>query len=56
MRIIKVGNNKPKEIKKKCSKCKTDFAYESSDVKIDRDGYYVNCPSCNAFLSTTTRS
>lgn len=54
MRIIKIGNNKPKEIEKKCYKCKTEFAYESSDVKIDREGSYVNCPSCNAFISTNS--
>lgn len=52
MRIIKVGKNKPKEVEKKCYKCKTKFAYTSSDIQIDRDGSYVNCPNCNAFIST----
>lgn len=51
MKIIKLGSVKPKEIKKTCSKCKTKFSFEPSDVKMDRDGDYVNCPGCNAFIS-----
>lgn len=51
MRIIKQGKIPNKEKIKICSKCKTEFAYTSSDVKIDRDGNYINCPTCNAFIS-----
>lgn len=52
MRIIKEGKKPNQEKKKVCSKCKTEFAYTSSDVKLDqRDGDYVNCPVCNSFIS-----
>lgn len=53
MRIIKKG--KLPEIKEKrevCHKCKTVFTYLPNDVKPDtRDGSYVVCPVCKAFIS-----
>ena len=52
MKIIKTGSNKPKETKRKCLSCKTVFTFVSTDVKYDRDGSYVNCPCCKAFIST----
>lgn len=51
MKIIKGGSVKIKEKKKKCSKCKTEFSFTNSDVKMDRDGDYVNCPVCDSFIS-----
>lgn len=51
MKIIKEGKQVEKEIKKTCHKCKTKFAYTQSDTKTDRDGKYVNCPSCKAFIA-----
>lgn len=52
MRIIKVGKKPNPEKIKICSKCKTEFAYTSSDVKIDQlHGNYVNCPVCNSYIA-----
>lgn len=52
MRIIKLGSNKEKETITTCYKCKTKFAYKRCDVKSDaRDGNYVNCPECQAFIN-----
>jgi hypothetical protein len=52
MKIIKKGKVKITPIKDKCNKCSTVFEYVNSDVKHDRDGYYVNCPTCNSFIAT----
>ena len=49
--IIKKKELKIKEIKKTCYKCKTKFSYNDSDVESDRDGRYVKCPSCGAFIA-----
>lgn len=52
MKVIKEGNNNPKETKKKCSKCKTVFTFTEQDIKPDwRDGDYVNCPTCGNFIA-----
>ena len=51
MRIIKVGELKPKTINETCHKCDTEFKYEQKDVEQDRDGRYVKCPVCKAFIS-----
>lgn len=50
MRIVEAKTSPPKETKKTCCKCKTKLAYIESDVKQDRDGKYINCPVCNAFI------
>lgn len=51
MRIIKEGIIEMKEILESCTGCNTEFAYNASDIKPDRDGAYVNCPRCNRFIS-----
>lgn len=52
MKIIKVGSIKPKETKKTCGCCKTKFSFTSEDIKPDiRDGNYVHCPVCGAFIN-----
>lgn len=54
MKIIKEGDVKLKETKKTCYKCKTNFSFTDNDIKLDwRDGDYVNCPKCGAFISAT---
>lgn len=54
MKIIKEGKVKPKETKKTCSKCKTKFSFVKEDIKPDsRDGDYVICPKCGAFIAAT---
>lgn len=50
MRIILERPNVEKETKKTCYKCKSKLAYVPSDVKIDRDGKYIECPSCYAYI------
>lgn len=51
MKILKKGEIKPKETKRTCSKCKTKFTFTSEDVQPDwRDGDYVKCPTCGAFI------
>lgn len=51
MKIVKEGKIKPEEFNKTCYKCRTQFIYKSEDVKPDRDGSYVKCPKCDAFLA-----
>lgn len=52
MKIIKEGKKEPKETKKTCSGCKTKFSFTNEDIKGDwRDGDYVICPTCGAFIA-----
>ncbi len=51
MKIIKRGKIKSKEHPKKCSRCNTEFTYIQSDIHSDRDGNYVMCPACPAFIA-----
>ena len=53
MKIIKLGKVKGNQIVETCHKCDTKFSYTKDDVKRDtRDGDYVNCPHCNAFITS----
>lgn len=52
MNILKRGKIVDKETITTCYKCKTEFSYINSDTDCDRDGYYVKCPVCEAFIST----
>lgn len=51
--IIRKGQlpeEKPKKVE--CDRCKTIFTYTKEDVKPDqRDGDYVECPTCKAFIN-----
>lgn len=51
MKIIKKGKIKIREKKKTCYECRTKFSYTSMDVEIDRDGNYIKCPICKAFIA-----
>ncbi len=51
MKIIKKGEKKEKEYIKTCSGCKTKFSYKNRDIETDRDGSYVICPVCKAFIA-----
>lgn len=51
IKIIKVGEIENKDIIRICYKCKTKFSYNINDVKPNRDGMYVSCPHCTAFLT-----
>ncbi|MCE7039218.1 hypothetical protein [Dyadobacter sp. CY312] len=53
MRVIEEGKIPEKETKKRCSQCKTRFAYTPADVQSDRDGKYVVCPGCKTFIDVT---
>jgi len=53
MKIVTLGKKvkeEDKEHKKSCNGCGCKFTYTQTDVKHDRDGYYVHCPQCNAFI------
>jgi DNA-directed RNA polymerase subunit RPC12/RpoP len=50
MRVIEQKQAPVKETRKTCHKCKTKLAYTADDVKQDRDGKYIECPSCAAFI------
>lgn len=55
MRIIKQGKKPSEEKEKTCGKCKTIFAYVPADVNPDwRDGDYVKCPTCGAFINISS--
>ena len=52
MRIIRQGKIPTDERKKTCKKCNTLFAYFPKDIFRDqRDGDYVKCPLCKAFIN-----
>lgn len=51
MRIIRKGKIIPKEWEQTCSKCNCLFAFTNSDIKTDRDGSYLICPTCNKYLT-----
>ena len=34
----------------KCSKCGCGFTFTKDDIERDRDGRYVTCPNCGAFI------
>ncbi len=52
MKIIERNEPEEKETKKTCYKCKSKFSYVPSDIQYDfRDGDYVICPVCKAFIS-----
>jgi DNA-directed RNA polymerase subunit RPC12/RpoP len=51
MRIIEQKTYVEPEVEETCRKCQTKFAYTKNDVNHDRDGSYVNCPSCGNFIA-----
>lgn len=53
MKIIEEKQNVEKVIKKTCHKCKSKLAYLPSDVKTDRDGKYIECPCCLAYIGVS---
>ena len=51
MKIIKEGKKKEeKEVNTTCYKCEAVLSYSASDIQSDRDGRFVVCPCCNAFI------
>lgn len=56
MKILKSGTlNKKREKFFTCGFCDCEFiANDHHDLKSDRDGYYVVCPTCGKAISWTT--
>ena len=53
MKIIKRGKLKIDEVVHHCRKCDTAFSYSRKDEIIDnREGNYILCPLCGAFISS----
>ena len=51
MRVIKKGTIDKREYKFECSRCNCEFAADKNDKHVDqRDGDYVICPCCNAWI------
>lgn len=51
MRTIKEGTIYEKEYKFECGRCNCEFAADKNDRHLDpRDGDYVICPCCNAWI------
>lgn len=51
MRVIKEGTIDKREYKFECSRCNCEFAADKNDKHVDqRDGDYVICPCCNAWI------
>lgn len=51
MRIIKEGTIDKREYKFECFLCNCEFAADKNDKHVDqRDGDYVICPCCNAWI------
>lgn len=56
MEIIKLGKTKQeldklKAKEKSCFKCESVLSYTSDDVKQDRDGYFIICANCGAYIA-----
>lgn len=49
--VIRPGESTIPAFEKTCWKCGTKFLYISDAIKHDKDGDYVICPSCGAFIS-----
>jgi len=49
--VIRPGESTIPAYEKICGKCNTKFIYIADAIKHDRDGDYVICPSCGAFIS-----
>lgn len=52
MKIIKVGNLESKTYNEICYKCNSELQYEQKDIQSDRDGKYIVCPVCKAYIAT----
>ena len=54
MKIIKKGTRIfDKKCRHTCGRCGCVFEFDDCDLKMDRDGKYVICPFCGAFISVT---
>lgn len=51
MRVLKSGKVELREVYKTCLPCGAEFAYVPADIKADREGRYINCPCCGAFIA-----
>ena len=51
MEIIKAGNPERKAYGFVCRKCGCVAKFDETDIKRDRDGDYIICPSCGRFVS-----
>jgi DNA-directed RNA polymerase subunit RPC12/RpoP len=49
--VVRAGESTVPAFEKTCRKCGTKFLYISDAIKQDKDGDYVICPSCGAFIS-----
>ena len=49
--VVRAGESTVPAFEKTCWKCGTKFLYISDAIKHDKDGDYVICPSCGAFIS-----
>jgi predicted Zn finger-like uncharacterized protein len=57
MKILKQGQVPNPTWIRTCSNCKTQFEYDRSDINSDqRDGDYVKCPCCKAFINHSTNN
>lgn len=53
--VVRQGESTIPAFEKTCFKCGTKFFYISEAIKHDRDGDYVVCPSCGAFIAHQER-
>ena len=51
MKIIEPGKNTLVEFTHTCNNCGCKFMYSKYDIKHDKDGDYVNCPTCNNYIN-----
>jgi len=50
MRIVEAKTPPIKEVKITCFRCRSKLAYVENDVRQDRDGRHIACPSCKVFI------
>ena len=53
--VVRRGESTIPAFEKTCLKCGTKFIYISEAIKHDRDGDYVVCPCCGAFIAHQER-
>ena len=50
MKILKHGKTKSTKYILNCPKCDCEAEFDRKDIKVDRDGDYVECPECGELI------
>lgn len=54
MEIVERKDLSTDKYRQTCPRCGSVLEWENSDVQVDRDGLYLECPVCGAFFIPDT--